>query len=143
MLTAVTASLGVHSNDVPVPAELAEVSCRPDAIVPCYAVINDHEGSFNNLFGESANDVTREYFCLNKHVSADTPPAFFWHTAKDVGVPVANALDFCSALDRNGVSFELHVFPRGDHGLGLAVNIPEAAIWPELVSAWLTQMGWK
>lgn len=138
-------SLGMHFSDVEADPGYAGVSCRPDAMILCYAVINDHEGSFKNLFGDKADDTARAYFQLNRHVCADTPPAFLWHTAEDQAVPVANALEFCAAMSAAKRPFELHVFPYGCHGLGLGIDkgVDEVQTWPELSATWLSRMGWK
>lgn len=54
-------------------------------------------------------------FSCEKHVRADTPPTFLWHTAEDECVPVMNSLLYAQALAANHVPFELHVFPQGEH----------------------------
>ncbi|MDQ1255456.1 MAG: hypothetical protein QG656_47, partial [Candidatus Hydrogenedentes bacterium] len=50
-----TASLGVHFADVKYDGDDSAVSCRPDALVLCYAVISSgkfgHRGSMENLLG--------------------------------------------------------------------------------------------
>ncbi len=117
------ASLGVHWNN---PALFADMigspAHRPDALVLCYPVITAgkfaHKGSMERLAGEG-DEV---FFSLELHVGAQTPPAFLWHTADDESVPVENSLLFASALSKNKVPFELHVYPHGPHGLSLATK---------------------
>jgi len=135
-----SAHIGVSFPQVPDDPEYP-VSCRPDAIIPCYAVINTHMGSFNNLLGEGHDPERRKALMPDCNVHADVPPAFLWHTFEDQGVPISNAFDFGSALRRVGVPFELHVFPKGGHGIGLAPG-NTASIWPELCANWLRTMGW-
>lgn len=79
---------------------------------------------------------------LELHVSEATPPAFLWHTAEDGGVPVENSLLFAQALSKHHVPFELHVYPHGCHGLGLAPDLPHVATWLGLCCEWLRGMGW-
>lgn len=50
-------------------------------------------------------------------VTSKTPPTFIWHTAEDAVVPVENSLLYAQALSANNVSFELHIYPYGVHGL--------------------------
>ena len=118
---------------------------RPDVIIPCYAVISSgefgHQGSFDNLLGEEEKNFSRKNLSLEKLITSDTPPAFLWHTAEDGAVPVENSLMFCSALRKCKVPFELHIFPHGGHGLGLAEALPEVAIWPELCVRFLKNLG--
>ena len=143
-----TASLGVHydKKDANGGDDLDKVSCRPDALVLCYPVISSgpkgHRGSFKNLLGDNPPDNMIEFMSLEKQVTKDTPPAFLWHTADDEGVPVENSLFFAQALRDHGVPFELHVYPHGRHGLGLAPDDPHIATWMPLCCEWLKGMGW-
>lgn len=117
-------------------------SQRPDALIPCYPVISfsrewGHRGSGENLLG-AALEAEEERFCLARRVTPAMPPAFLWHTATDNAVPVRNSVAFAEACWKNGVVAELHVFPSGPHGIGLALDYPDAKIWPELAAKFLT-----
>ena len=136
----VAANIGVNFMTVP-DDPVYPVSCRPDALIPCYAVLNNHLGSFENLLGSGFTPEQLAFVTLDKRVTAQTPTAFLWHTEEDQGVPVENSLDFCAALRRHQVSYELHIFPKGPHGIGLAEGFT-ASVWPELCAAWLHGMGW-
>ena len=138
------ATLGVHWKTLGL--------ARPDAMILCYPVITANpawinEPSFYNLTGQK----DREFFSLEKHVSADTPPAFLWHTASDGEVPVENTLSFASAMSREKIPFEMHIYPFGEHGLSLATEeveqpekgrLPDAHIagWIDECEAWLYTM---
>ncbi|MEW6356852.1 MAG: alpha/beta hydrolase [Planctomycetota bacterium] len=142
-------SLGVlHADPDASPAEddLRQISNRPDAMILCYAVITGgefgHKGSFNNLLGPDATESVRRKMSLELHVTEATPPTFLWHTAEDPGVKVENSLIFAEALSRREVPFELHVYPKGRHGLGLAPEYPHVATWMDLCCEWLKGMGW-
>ncbi len=131
--------------------ETDRISARPDGMILGYPVITAlprkeaNLGSFQNLLGSDdfTDDELRTYswdFCVRK----DTPPAFLWHTAEDSCVPVHSSLSMAEALRKFRIPFELHVFPHGDHGLGLAdgsaggpVGPEEIRIWPELAAAWI------
>ncbi len=123
-------------------------SCRPDFLVACYPVITfsryGHRGSMINLLADAEGKVDpalQEQLSLENRVTAQTPPAFLWHTADDAAVPVANSLLFAEALYRCGVPFELHVFPKGRHGLGLAADDPVVGQWTTLCARWLQTLG--
>lgn len=124
------------------PAE--RLSCRPDALILCYPVISfgqfRHTGTMKNLIGENPPEDLRQSLSNETQVTADTPPTFLWHTAEDGGVPVENSLLFAEALSRNKVPFELHVYPHGQHGLGLAPQFPHVATWAGLCCEWLHGM---
>jgi acetyl esterase/lipase len=139
------ASVGVFADQAyPGLAPGTEVAdSRPDAMILCYPVISfgeqTHPGSVQNLLGADPDPALRERLSLERRVTPATPPTFLWHTSDDAAVPVGNSLLFAEALRRHGVPFELHVFPRGAHGLGLAADHPRMAAWPDLAAAWLRE----
>ncbi|MGG7143122.1 alpha/beta hydrolase [Clostridium nigeriense] len=96
---------------------------KPNAMILSYPVITSgefaHKGSFDNLLGEYASEKEREELSLEKLVSKDTPKTFLWHTFDDGAVPVENTLIFANSLRKNNVTFELHIYPTGVHGLSL------------------------
>ena len=62
------------------------------------------------------------------------------HSAADQAVPVENSLLFASALSRAKVPFELHVFPKGRHGMSLAnaeTSMGRPEMEDEAVAAWV------
>jgi acetyl esterase/lipase len=127
---------------------LHHIATRPDALVLCYPVISTgefgHQGSLQNLLGSAAADpARRQEMSLELQVTEHTPTAFLWHTFADGGVPVENSILFAMALRRNKVPFELHVYPNGAHGLGLAPADAHVATWMPLCCEWLAGMGWK
>ena len=96
---------------------------RPAGMILCYPVISasGHPGSFKNLLGaEFENTELRHAFSANERVSEHTCPAFIVHTASDDVVPVKNALEMAEALSEHGIPFELHIYPKGPHGMALA-----------------------
>lgn len=109
----------------------SETELRPDFGVLCYPVITakgpySHKGSFRNLVGLKASPALLDEVSCEKHVSRETPPCFLWHTGEDTGVPLENSLLFAAALREHGVPFELHIYQRGLHGLGLDTPFPWA-----------------
>ncbi len=102
---------------------IEQQSSRPDLGILCYAVItmgeNTHGGSRANLLGNNPAPELIELLSNEKRVTKDTPPCFIWHTWEDNAVKVENSLDFAAALRRNGVPFDLHIYQKGAHGLGL------------------------
>lgn len=96
---------------------------KPAGLLLSYPVITSgiyaHRGSFESLLGEQEGTLG-EQMSLEKQVTKDTPRTFLWHTEPDDTVPVENSLLFFQALHAHGVSAELHIYPAGGHGLGLA-----------------------
>lgn len=125
---------------------IEKVSCRPDFAVLCYAVIAfnqpfTHRGSQKNLLGENPDPELVKSLSNELQVTSETPPTFLWHTYEDTGVPPDNSLAFYSALVKNKVPGELHIYEKGRHGIGLAKGIVGTERWPDDCIAWLVNRG--
>ena len=123
-------------------------SARPDAVIGCYPVTHlihskGHCGTGMNLLG---NDCSAEK-ALNYDpcmlVAENTPPYFLMHTATDQLVPVDCSVDLAKALWAKGITCELHVFPRGPHGIAIASDYPDAGVWPHQAAVFLQGIGFK
>ncbi|WP_125767587.1 alpha/beta hydrolase [Lapidilactobacillus wuchangensis] len=125
---------------------------KPNGLLLGYSVISSgkyaHVDSFKNLLGDDYdNEAIRESVSLEKQVTADTPATFLWHTYTDDCVPVENTLLFADALKKANVPFEMHIFPKGGHGLSIATAEtaipngygiqPEVSVWPDLFATWV------
>ncbi len=122
------------------------VSCRPDFMILCYPVIAfgepyTHRGSQRNLIGKDPDPKLVRSLSNEKQVTAETPPAFLFHTDEDTGVPPENSIFFYLALRRAKVPAELHVYRRGRHGLGLAAKTPGTSSWPRRCEEWMRGQG--
>lgn len=116
---------------------IEKVSSRPDLGILCYPVITmgekTHQGSKKNLLGDNPSDELVKLLSNELQVTAQTPPTFLFHTAEDQAVPVENSLMFATALAEHHVPFDLHVYEKGRHGIGLANGHP----WTEECLKWL------
>jgi dipeptidyl aminopeptidase/acylaminoacyl peptidase len=79
-----------------------------------------HEGSKKNLLGPNPPEHLVKFLSNELQVTRETPPTFLFHTVEDVVVPVENSFMFAEALRKNGVPFDLHIYEKGRHGIGLA-----------------------
>ncbi len=132
------------------PDEIDRVSFSPNAQILCYPVIKlfgkgiTHLDSGRNLLGDQYAELAEE-LSPDLIVTEETPQAFIWHTFEDKAVNVINSLDYARSLRNCGVATELHVFPDGYHGLGLATENNKTgkhvAKWSQLLLEWLVYIG--
>jgi len=118
-------------------------SSRPDLGILCYPVItmnaSTHAGSRQNLLGDNPPADLVDLLSNEKQVTPQTPPCFIWSTSEDKTVPVQNSLMFADALRRAGVPFDLHIYEKGPHGLGLGRPGHPAPPWTDPLLFWLRQ----
>jgi acetyl esterase/lipase len=115
---------------------------RPDFAVLVYPVISMskpimHAGSRNNLLGEKRDTALANLYSNELQVTKATPPTFLVHAMDDKSVPVENSLLFFQAMKDNGVTGELHVFPKGGHGFGLGIGRGAVENWTVLCIDWI------
>ncbi|MEM8895012.1 MAG: alpha/beta hydrolase [Bacteroidota bacterium] len=117
---------------------------RPDFMILIYPVISfdesiAHMGSRRNLIGEQPTAELIEYYSNETQVTSDTPPTFLLHASDDKSVPVDNSLVFYKALIEKGIQAEMHIYPEGGHGFGLAVGQGYLATWPDRLIDWIQE----
>lgn len=127
---------------------------RPDGLILSYPVISGkeglvHAGTAANLLGKYPDERELSLFSLEDHVSDITPPTFLWHTAEDSAVPAGNSMVFAQALAAHDIPYELHIYPKGIHGLSLATPptasylgliVPEVQNWIDMAIRFITQL---
>ena len=128
-------------------ATLKDRSIRPNAQILCYPVtdMESHSGSYENLLG-GETDKADEH---NPTALSDEscPPAFIWHTSSDPSVDVKGTYRYATRLSELGVPVEMHIYPVGGHGLGLANGLYDRATepyvqrWIEDLERWLELIG--
>lgn len=143
---AATASVHFALPTPQVGDEIDAQSARPDFTILCYPVISmeppvGHSFSRDQLLGKDPGMPLIQLLSPAKHVSKDTPPAYLWHTVEDEGVPIENSHLYAEALRRNNIPFELHLFEKGAHGIGLNDKAPFKKVhpWATNLIYWLNQ----
>jgi acetyl esterase/lipase len=140
-------SAGTHfdagKTDAADPIE--RLSCRPDFMVLIYPVItltepSTHAGSRQNLLGDHPDPKLVESLSNEKQVTPQTPPTFLVSSSEDTVVPSENSVLFYLACTKAKVPAELHIFEKGQHGFGMAMNNP-AVSWTPLCANWFRVRG--
>lgn len=111
----------------PAKEEIDGVSCRPDFGILIYPAYLKSEADPNALSPEIK-------------VTKDTPPVFMTIAHGDKTFVEGNALLYL-ALQRAGVSAELHIFAKGGHGFGMKKINEEVEKWPVFAGNWMRAMG--
>ena len=123
---------------------LDELDYLPNAQILCYPVITSdlavtHKGSYVNLLGNLFEE--RDAYSPDLIADKQTPPAFLWHTAADNAVNVINSYRYATTLRNLEIPCEMHIFPFGNHGRGVAANDPHLHQWVGLLKNWLILIG--
>lgn len=127
---------------------------KPNGMLLSYPVITSkefaHRGSIINLLGKRYDELV-DFVSLEDQVSQNTPQAFIWHTYDDNVVPVQNSLLLANSMKKYDIPLELHIYPHGAHGLGLAsyetantncqyLIQTECQSWIDMFSLWLSNL---
>jgi acetyl esterase/lipase len=136
------------SGDTNSPDPVERQSSRPDLGILCYPVITmgefTHGGSRNALLGTNRSPEMVKYLSSELQVTTNTPPCFLWTTFEDGAVPMENSMMFADALRKNRVPFDLHIYQKGGHGMGLGDRTPPFAHphpWAGDCLFWLKAQG--
>ncbi len=82
---------------------------RPNAAILGYAVTKEDLAKMCIFNAPDVVSAVDRYTC----------PCFVFATRTDEVVPIANSIEFIQALDKNGVSFESHIYAYGPHGFNV------------------------
>jgi len=145
-----SANLATHFDEENPEAEDAVEHCssRPDACVMGYGAFSGVAFPGNFFLDNPFRDPHRAesvYLSPEECLKENTPPFFIWQTNSD---DPRNGMQLAWRLTQHGIPFELHCFPEGVHGLGLAdgnndlaMKIPHVMHWAELCDEWLRNNG--
>jgi acetyl esterase/lipase len=102
---------------------VGQESARLDFQILIYPVISmggvGHERSRLNLLGSKPDESLVELLSNEKHVTAETPPTFIFHSTGDKSVKVANSDRFAARLEEAGVPYKYIRGDFGKHGIGV------------------------
>lgn len=137
-------TLGAHyDEDIDFEGDAIDtLSARPDFMVLVYPVISmspsyTHQGSKDNLLGENPDQTLVDFYSAEMHVDENTPPTFLIHTTDDKTVQVMNSILMYQALSKEKVYSEMHIYPEGGHGYGLAIGMGYLQTWTDRLADWM------
>ncbi|MGN1318199.1 MAG: alpha/beta hydrolase [Lachnospirales bacterium] len=124
--------------------DIDDVLAKPDSLCLCYPVISitkdiKHQRTSDNISGKDEN--IKKALSSELCARGDMPPTFMWHTFEDMSVDCRNSLEMAMAMKEKNASFELHIFPKGKHGLDLAIDVEGTDQWFSLYLNWLKRIG--
>ena len=138
-------TLGTHTKDFSVIENdtLNDYSYRPDFMVLISPVISfgkyTHKGSLKNFLRENPDEDQVRHFSNELQVNENTPPAFLVHAQNDPAVDPMNSILFYKAMLEHEVKGSLHIFPKGQHAIGITNDSDFTDMWKELCEEWLKE----
>ncbi len=94
---------------------------KPFGMILCYPFItvggeHTHIECTDNITGHNPTPENCEKYSPERQVSSETVPAYIWTTCFDDCVDVENSLMMATALSKEKIPYELHIFQHGPHG---------------------------
>jgi acetyl esterase/lipase len=136
-----------HLNTVLIENE-EKINLRPDFMILVYPVISFTQAgvigavgaTISNLLGTTPSKESLDFFSNEKHVTANTPPAFLLHAGDDGRVSAEHSILFYEALQKVKVKAELHILQSGGHGFALE-HETRGGKWFSWCIDWLQENG--
>ncbi len=125
--------------------EISSISAKPNFMALLYPVITmklpyTHQGSRNNLLGTSPKQELVDFYSNELQINQNTPPTFIVHSTDDRVVPVENSLLFYQGLKNANIPSELHIYSKGGHGFGLAIQQSHIKTWTDRFTDWIQSL---
>lgn len=130
---------------------------RPAGMMLIYPVVTgvreySHVPSFRNLLGADQAEGNKLIECsVEQNVTELSVPLFVVHTSNDQIVDVRNSLCLAEKYREKGLTFEMHIYPDGPHGVALGNEITKCGVdkyhntaiskWIEHAVAWAETIG--
>lgn len=119
---------------------------KPDFSVLIYGVTEMTEANRKwleqDLFHRVMNANEIKAYTLLDRVDKNTPPAFLVHAYDDQTCFIEESTLYAQSLRAQGISVEMHLFEKGDHGFGLGREKDGTNQWSDLLLRWLQNADW-
>ncbi len=122
-------------------------SCRPDFSVLAYPVITltkpfAYKGLIDQLLGQDPDKKLLEFYSTELNIPLDHPETFLVHANDDPYVSVQNSISYYQSLQERKIPVEMHLYPEGGHGFGLAQDQSHLSEWIIMCIDWILEK-WK
>lgn len=118
---------------------------RPDFSILFYPVVTmgdfTHEGSRNNLLGDTPTATEVMYYSNERQVNEFTPPAILLLSDDDTAVLPKNSVTYYNALKENKIPATMYIFPSGGHGWGMRNTFEYHDEMLSLLGSWLKTLS--
>lgn len=126
-------------------SDLDLVSAKPDFMILVYPVVTmkedfTHKGSRKSLLGTNPTSKLVTQFSNELQVTSETPTTFIVHASDDKAVPVENSLQLYKSLNDHNIETEMHIYPYGGHGFGMAIHRGRLQTWTNRLEEWLADI---
>lgn len=97
---------------------LAAALCTMSEIKPAACILG-----YPCILSSTSPILANPVESLDILVDSSTPPTFIFSASDDKTVPIENSLCYATALAKNNVPFEIHIFNKGGHGFSTASEV--------------------
>ncbi|MCH4813328.1 alpha/beta hydrolase [Vreelandella neptunia] len=121
--------------------QYTNLDIKPNFCVLCYGVLSllnpiAHNETRKNFLGDYSDLYEyQEAFSPINYINENNPRSFLWHTAEDQEVTVDNTILYARELLKKSIPYELHIYQKGGHALGLAQH--ECLYWADDCARWI------
>jgi len=135
--------LRAHADEYKIsPDRIGMIGFSAGSELACMAVFSADDGK-----PEATNNIDRQSSRLNFMIlgygsspgqvnRTNTPPTFFFCTAEDRS-HATGMISLYTAMYNANIPAEIHIFPNGEHGVGVADGDAVLGLWPQLMYNWM------
>lgn len=99
-----------------------------------------HKGSLQNFLGENPSPEKIKAYSNEFHVTKNTPPTILFHAQNDPAVHVMNSMLFYKEMIEHDIKGSLHIFPKGEHNIGIYNESSLTDEWKTICNKWLKEI---
>lgn len=139
-------TIATHSTDISkIGDDLDNYSFATNYMILVSPVISfgtfRHQGSLDNFLGKNPSPEKIKIYSNELQVTETTPTTLLIHAQNDPVVSPMNSLLFYEALTKHHVKGTLHIFPEGEHSVGIYNKSALTNLWKTICTNWLKEIN--